>query len=71
MDIFILILFLYFWINKRKYDYKDLRRLKLIIVWCDSVLFIIVLEFLFILGFILLKSDFLIVDILGFDIGVL
>lgn len=46
-------------------------RLILIIVWCDSVLFIIVLEFLFILGFILLKSDFLIVDILGFDIGVL
>lgn len=61
---------LHFWINKRKYDQKDLRRLTSTIVWRDSVLFTIVSELPSILGPISSKSDFSTADILGFDIGV-
>lgn len=69
-DIFILIFFLHFWINKRKYDQKDLRRLTSTIVWLDSVLFTIVSELPSILGPISSKRDFSTADILGFDSGV-
>lgn len=62
--------FLHFWINKRKYDQKDLRRLTSTIVWRDSVLFTIVSELPSILGPISSKRDFSTADILGFDIGV-
>lgn len=67
---YINIFFLHFWINKRKYDQKDLRRLTSTIVWRDSVLFTIVSELPSILGPISSKRDFSTADILGFDIGV-